>query len=173
MYFTRTFSSRGSSGEAMRNYKLATPFLGSHVIIIWPISLHLQIHFFICVYSRADLMNSFLHTFQNLIRPSSRNPENCATISSEVWVLGRQYPEKNDAFLSDVFAKSFFSYRYDFLPITNLHNDGDGTRVSSDAGWGCMHRSGQMLIAQALTYSALGRGTFLQNLNQKCVILNR
>ena len=77
--------------------------------------------------------------------------------TSEVYILGKHYPEKNDAFLSDVFAKSFFSYRFDFPAIKSQ----EGESVTSDAGWGCMHRSGQMLLAQALTYSSLGRGKLL------------
>jgi cysteine protease ATG4 len=35
---------------------------------------------------------------------------------------------------------------------------GDQTGFSSDTGWGCMIRSGQSLLANALLISRLGRG---------------
>ncbi|XP_071888121.1 cysteine protease ATG4A-like, partial [Anas platyrhynchos] len=45
---------------------------------------------------------------------------------------------------------TWFMYRRKFLPI-------GGTGPSSDAGWGCMLRCGQMMLAQALICRHLGR----------------
>uniref|UniRef100_M3XJS5 Cysteine protease n=1 Tax=Latimeria chalumnae TaxID=7897 RepID=M3XJS5_LATCH len=52
--------------------------------------------------------------------------------------------------LSDVSSRLWFTYRKKFTPI-------GGTGPSSDTGWGCMLRCGQMILAQALVYGHLGR----------------
>lgn len=56
-----------------------------------------------------------------------------------------------EAFEKDYHSKVWMSYRKDFEEIP-------GTVMSSDCGWGCMLRSGQMLVAQALVLHWLGRG---------------
>lgn len=48
-----------------------------------------------------------------------------------------------DDFLEMCRTLSFFSYRKDFARL-------DGYQVTSDVGWGCMLRTGQMLLASAL-----------------------
>ena len=45
----------------------------------------------------------------------------------------------------------WMTYRTNFPPITN-------TLLTTDCGWGCMVRSGQMLLATALHYYLLHRG---------------
>uniref|UniRef100_A0A8C7JKV7 Cysteine protease n=1 Tax=Oncorhynchus kisutch TaxID=8019 RepID=A0A8C7JKV7_ONCKI len=69
-----------------------------------------------------------------------------------VWVLGECYNAKTGKteLLSDVHSRLWFTYRKKFSPI-------GGTGPSSDAGWGCMLRCGQMILAQALVCSQLGR----------------
>ncbi|XP_048369609.1 cysteine protease ATG4A [Sphaerodactylus townsendi] len=68
------------------------------------------------------------------------------------WILGRQHHLRNDKskLLSDISGRLWFTYRRKFSPI-------GGTGPSSDAGWGCMLRCGQMMLAQALICRHLGR----------------
>lgn len=75
--------------------------------------------------------------------PQTRDP---------VWILGKKYSAITDfeAIRKDIRSRLWFSYRKGFVPI------GDSS-YTSDKGWGCMLRCGQMLIAQALIFLHLGR----------------
>ncbi|XP_062576752.1 uncharacterized protein LOC134238646 [Saccostrea cucullata] len=89
---------------------------------------------------------------------------------SPVWLLGKFYHIKPSDLLDDDnqrgkrtrmvpnlerFKQDFssllwFTYRQDFHPIP-------GTKLTSDCGWGCMLRSGQMMLAKAFIIHYLGR----------------
>uniref|UniRef100_H2ZEI6 Cysteine protease n=1 Tax=Ciona savignyi TaxID=51511 RepID=H2ZEI6_CIOSA len=64
----------------------------------------------------------------------------------EIWLLGRRYqlPEDKMEFLHQVRSLLWFTYRKGYSPI-------GGTGPTSDTGWGCMLRCGQMMLAQALS----------------------
>uniref|UniRef100_A0A0A9XHU7 Cysteine protease n=1 Tax=Lygus hesperus TaxID=30085 RepID=A0A0A9XHU7_LYGHE len=67
------------------------------------------------------------------------------------WILGKKHlPQNEEALKRDIISRLWFSYRKGFVQI------GD-SGLTSDKGWGCMLRCGQMLMAQALLYLHLGR----------------
>ncbi|XP_031554762.1 cysteine protease ATG4B-like [Actinia tenebrosa] len=71
----------------------------------------------------------------------------------DVWVLGKHYNiEEGDLpYLNkDIRTRLWFTYRKHFPNI-------GGTGPTTDSGWGCMLRCGQMMLAQALICRHLGR----------------
>uniref|UniRef100_A0A8C3RE16 Cysteine protease n=1 Tax=Cyanoderma ruficeps TaxID=181631 RepID=A0A8C3RE16_9PASS len=90
--------------------------------------------------------------YENQITILSDYLEEFPETDEPVWILGRQHHLNTDKskLLLDVSARLWFTYRRKFSPI-------GGTGPSSDAGWGCMLRCGQMMLAQALICRHLGR----------------
>uniref|UniRef100_A0A8C1IC50 Cysteine protease n=1 Tax=Cyprinus carpio TaxID=7962 RepID=A0A8C1IC50_CYPCA len=94
----------------------------------------------------------FLAKYENQINAFSDFLEDLPEVDEPVWILGACYDlkTKKSELLSDVRSRLWFTYRKKFSPI-------GGTGPSSDAGWGCMLRCGQMILAQALVCRHLGR----------------
>ncbi|XP_050528847.1 cysteine protease ATG4B-like [Daktulosphaira vitifoliae] len=69
-----------------------------------------------------------------------------------VWILGKKYSAIIDIqqIRNDIQSRLWFTYRKGFLQIGN-------SNFTSDRGWGCMLRCGQMVIGQALIFLHLGR----------------
>ncbi|XP_057182693.1 cysteine protease ATG4B isoform X3 [Triplophysa rosa] len=69
-----------------------------------------------------------------------------------VWILGKQFSAltEKDEILTDVTSRLWLTYRKNFQPI-------GGTGPTSDTGWGCMLRCGQMILGEALICRHLGR----------------
>ncbi|GAA6065346.1 cysteine protease ATG4A isoform X1, partial [Tachysurus ichikawai] len=93
-----------------------------------------------------------LAKYENQINVFSEFLEDLPDTEGPVWLLGESYNVKTEKseLLSDVRSRLWFTYRKKFSPI-------GGTGPSSDTGWGCMLRCGQMILAQALICSHLGR----------------
>ncbi|ERN17015.1 cysteine protease ATG4 isoform X1 [Amborella trichopoda] len=83
--------------------------------------------------------------------------------NGDIWLLGVCYKVSSGesssdlthangkaAFLQDLSSRIWITYRKGFETIGDL-------KLTSDAGWGCMIRSSQMLVAQALLSHHLGR----------------
>uniref|UniRef100_A0A8C7KU96 Cysteine protease n=1 Tax=Oncorhynchus kisutch TaxID=8019 RepID=A0A8C7KU96_ONCKI len=98
------------------------------------------------------LVYELYELYENQINVFSEFLEDLPDTDEPVWVLGECYNVKTEKtkLLSDVHSRLWFTYRKKFSPI-------GGTGPSSDTGWGCMLRCGQMILAQALVCSQLGR----------------
>ncbi|XP_027225612.1 cysteine protease ATG4B isoform X1 [Penaeus vannamei] len=79
-------------------------------------------------------------------------PEDFPKTEEPVWLLGKEYSTQTDlaALRSDVQSRLWMTYRRNFAQI------GD-SNFTSDKGWGCMLRCGQMVLAEALIRRHLGR----------------
>jgi len=87
--------------------------------------------------------------------------------SSDAWVSGKKYVIEGSAeekgivveqILTDIKSNFWISYREGFAPLLN-------TSYTSDAGWGCMARTAQMMVAMALKRHYLAR-TFFYDENE-------
>lgn len=84
-------------------------------------------------------------SFEHDIFPRTKEP---------VWILGKEYitnrGDDNTKITRDIKSRLWFTYRKNFPAI-------GGTGPTTDTGWGCMLRCGQMIFSQALMYRHLGR----------------
>ena len=71
------------------------------------------------------------------------------TASAPIYLLGETYRGKGEdpdaealaQLICDLQSRIWLTYRQGFAPI-------EGSSLTSDAGWGCMLRTGQMMLAQ-------------------------
>lgn len=69
-----------------------------------------------------------------------------------MYVIGCAEPFKDQAELARLLRNFFWiTYRHEMYPLR-------GTALTSDSGWGCMIRSGQMLTATAIASLLQGEG---------------
>ncbi|XP_053672626.1 cysteine protease ATG4B [Anopheles nili] len=83
---------------------------------------------------------------------SASEPDDLPKTNETVWILGKEYNATDDieTIRQDVQSRLWCTYRRGFVPIGN-------TQLTTDKGWGCMLRCGQMVLAQALMQLHLGR----------------
>ncbi|KAJ3211477.1 Cysteine protease atg4b [Dinochytrium kinnereticum] len=92
----------------------------------------------------SSLISAAAESFRQI---SDRSPG-----GDEVWLLGNKYSGvKDEAFLEDFASKLWMTYRHSYPPIKP-------SGYTADVGWGCMLRSGQMMLSNAFLLHLLGRG---------------
>lgn len=113
-----------------------------------------------------------------LVRTPETPPESTSSSFSSSLAYGGAEQERETGwpqrFLDDFESRFWMTYRSDFEPIQKSSDPkassalsfsmriktqlGDASGFSSDSGWGCMIRSGQSLLANAIAMVRLGRG---------------
>ncbi|EDV31042.1 uncharacterized protein Dana_GF15159 [Drosophila ananassae] len=75
--------------------------------------------------------------------------------NTDVWVLGKRYNaiQELELIRRDIQSRLWCTYRCGFAPLGEV-------QLTTDKGWGCMLRCGQMVLAQALIDLHLGRDWF-------------
>ena len=123
---------------------------------------------------RPKLSNG-THSFQDVKRDGGSAINGASQMKQQASdsYVGNEWPPD---FLDDCESRIWFTYRSNFPAIkksseasmtfsVRLRSLGDQAGFTSDTGWGCMIRSGQSLLANALLLLRLGRGTVLQSLH--------
>lgn len=109
--------------------------------------------------SSEDVKKRLLNAWHNLKygktafnSGSSNKQVQLSTDRSPVVLLGEIYHGSNSekSFHADFRSKLWFTYRRQFEQFA-------GTSITSDCGWGCTVRSGQMLLANCILTQKLGR----------------
>ena len=90
----------------------------------------------------SDFKNKLIFNYN--IFSSSNNLNYTSTLTKEIQIFGEKYTE-HEKLLDKLKNIPWFSYRKNFEQIKNKDNI-----YTSDAGWGCMLRASQMILAQGL-----------------------
>lgn len=90
-----------------------------------------------------------------MAQDNSAEPDDIPKTNDPVWILGHSYNaiQEIDLIRRDVQSRLWCTYRKGFSPLGR-------PQLTSDKGWGCMLRCGQMLLGQALLELHLGREWF-------------
>ncbi|XP_019873976.1 cysteine protease ATG4A isoform X2 [Aethina tumida] len=101
-----------------------------------------------CIATR-DIMDGMFEAYLD----ASSDPDDIPKTNQTVWILGREYHASDDLKMirQDISSKLWFTYRRGFVPI------GGDNGPTTDKGWGCMLRCGQMVLGQAIVLNELGR----------------
>lgn len=121
-----------------------------------------------CIATR-EIMDCMFEAYME----STVEPDDIPQTHEPVWILGKKYNALQGSLLlsllcnailvmfplyldistirQDITSKIWCTYRKSFVPIGGV----DG--LTTDKGWGCMLRCGQMVLAQALVNVHLGR----------------
>lgn len=103
--------------------------------------------------STRNLMDYCVIAINEASGSSSSNKFDVSSCEQPVWLLGHLYelPQDSEKLIDDIRSKLWITYRKNFPPIDN------NTRYTTDRGFGCMIRCGQMVLANALLQKNLGR----------------
>ena len=89
-----------------------------------------------------------MNEIYDMIKQVFRRFEHQAQSSASITLLSVKYPSPTQEFYFDLYSKVWCTYRHSF-PCLGIY--------TSDAGFGCMLRCGQMLLCNALLLLAEGR----------------
>ncbi|XP_059616855.1 cysteine protease ATG4B [Phlebotomus argentipes] len=103
----------------------------------------------------VETMDSMIESYLGAVDTAQEPddiPKGCA---DTVWILGKSYSPVQELELirRDIQTRIWCTYRRGFVPIGS-------PQLTSDKGWGCMLRCGQMVLAQSLLDLHLGRDWF-------------
>lgn len=118
-----------------------------------PNQLKVKLYSFAKRLSLKNFMDYCVIALNEASTSASSNRFDLTDFQGTVWLLGIKYelPTDLDAFIDDVKSKFWITYRKNFPPID------ENNRYTSDKGFGCMIRCGQMVLSNALIYKNLGR----------------
>ncbi|GLT89313.1 hypothetical protein SLE2022_073000 [Rubroshorea leprosula] len=125
-------------------------------------SVHTKTNGWTAAVRRVIAVGSMRKLQERVLGPS-KTGMSCST--SNIWLLGVCYKISSDESSADAEADAgngFDAFKQDFSSrILMTYRKGfdaiGDKKFTSDAGWGCMLRSSQMLAAQALLFHQLGR----------------